>query len=307
MKKTHKALSKEARRRLLRENLTAYTFLLPSMIGVFLFSMFPLLISLYVSLTDWNFTQGIGNWNFVGLENFLSLWKDEWFLAALKNTVLYCIVTVPIGLFLSLVLAVLIDEFVNKKLAGIVRVVMYMPHICNAVAVSVVWMALYSKYGPFTQLMRFLGWEDPPRFLASYTWALPALMLVSIWAGLGYQIFIYSASLTSLPRDLYESADIDGGNAFQKFFYITMPMLQPTTFFLTITGVIGSFKVFTYSNVMTKGGPGNSTYTMVYYIYKTAFEYNRMGYASAVAVILFLMLLVVTVIQWVHNSRNEIA
>ncbi len=305
MRKPSDERTKNARRRSLRENLTAYAFLFPSMLGVFLFSLFPLLISLYVSLTDWNFTQGIGNWNFVGLENFLDLWTDEWFIASLKNTLIYSIVTVPISLFLSLVLAVIIDEFCYKKLASVVRVAMYMPHICNSVAISVVWMALYSKYGPFTQLMRFLGWEDPPRFLASYTWALPALMLVSIWAGLGYRIFVYSASLTSLPRDLYETADIDGGNAFQKFFYITMPLLRPTTFFLTITGIIGSFKVFTYSNVMTKGGPGSSTYTLVYYIYKTAFDYNRMGYASAVAVILFLMLLVVTIIQWVHNNRTE--
>lgn len=305
MKKVLDEKARGARRKTLRQNLTAYAFLMPSLIGVVIFSAIPLFISLYVSLTDWDYMKGLGNWNFVGLANFSGIWKDEWFIASLKNTLIYCIVTVPISLFLSLVLAVLIDDYCHRKVAGVVRVAMYMPHICNIVAISVVWMALYSKYGPFTQLMQALGWKNPPRFLASYEWALPAIMLVTIWAGLGYRIFIYSASLTSLPRDLYESADIDGGSHIQKFFYITVPMLKPTTFFLTITGVISSFKVFGYSNVMTKGGPGSSTYTMVYYIYTSAFKYYRMGYASAIAVVLFVMLLIVTIIQWIHNSKDE--
>ncbi len=303
--KNKKAKSKEAKRKVLRENAVAYSFLLPSMVGVLLFSMIPLIISLYVSLTDWNFTKGIGNWNFIGLENFKDLLADEWFIASLRNTLIFSIVTVPIGLILALIIAVLIDEFCHKKIAGIVRVAMYMPHICNIVAISVVWMALYSKYGPFTQLMRMLGWEDPPRFLASYEWALPAIMLVVIWAGLGYRIFVYSAAITGLPHDLYESAEIDGANAVQKFMKITVPLLQPTTFFLTITGIISSFKVFGYTNVMTAGGPGTSTYTLVYYIYTSSFKYYRMGYGSAIAVILFVMLLIVTIVQWVHNNKAE--
>ncbi len=293
------------RKRILRENLIAWTFLLPSAVGMVLFSLIPLLISLYVSLTDWNFASGLGNWNFVWFDNFKQLWSDSWFIASLKNTLIYAVITVPVSLVLSLILAAVIDDFCKKKAAGVVRVAMYMPHICNSVAISAVWMALYSKYGPFSLLLRALGWSDPPRFLADYVWALPALMLVSIWAGLGYRVFIYSASLTALPRDLYESADIDGGTWFQKFRYITVPLLKPTTFFLTVTGIISSFKVFAYTNVMTKGGPGSATYTMVYYVYTTAFKYNRMGYASAVAVILFFMLLVITIIQWIHNSRDE--
>jgi multiple sugar transport system permease protein len=297
--------NKGAKQKILHQNLIAYSFLLPSLIGVLAFSMLPLLISLYVSLTDWNYMNGIGNWNFIGLTNFKNLWTDDWFTASLKNTIIFTIVTVPIGMILALILAVLIDDYCHRKVAGVVRIAMYMPHICNTVAISAVWMALYSKYGPFTQLMRSLGWQDPPRFLASYTWALPAIMLVVIWAGLGYRIFIYSAALTGLPKDLYESADIDGANGVQKFFNITIPLLQPTTFFLMITGIISSFKVFTYSNVMTEGGPGTSTYTLVYYIYTAAFKYYRMGYASAIAVVLFVMLLIVTIIQWVHNNKKE--
>lgn len=303
--KTKKERTKGEKQKILRQNLVAYTFLAPSLFGVLVFSMVPLIISLYVSLTDWNFTKGIGNWNFIGLTNFKNLFTDEWFIASLKNTLIFSVVTVPIGLALAIVIAVLIDEFCHKKVAGVVRVAMYMPHICNIVAISVVWMALYSKYGPFTQLMRVLGWEDPPRFLASYEWALPAIMLVVIWAGLGYRVFMYSAAITGLPRDLYEAAEIDGANAVQKFIKITVPLLKPTTFFLTITGIISSFKVFGYTNVMTQGGPGSSTYTLVYYIYTSAFKYYKMGYASAIAVILFLILLVITIIQWVHNSKEE--
>ena len=303
--KNIEAKTKDKKRKILRDNLVAYSFLLPSLVGVLCFSMIPLIISLYVSLTDWNFTKGIGNWNFIGLQNFKNLWTDEWFIASIKNTLIFSIVTVPIGLVLAIIIAVLIDEYCHQKVAGVVRVAMYMPNICNIVAISTVWMALYSKYGPFTQLMRTLGWEDPPRFLASYEWALPAIMLVVIWAGLGYRVFIYSAAITGLPRDLYESADIDGANAVQKFLKITVSLLQPTTFFLTITGIIGSFKVFGYTNVMTAGGPGTATYTLVYYIYTSAFKYYRMGYGSAIAVVLFIMLLIVTIFQWVHNNKSE--
>ena len=288
----------------LRAGLTAGSFLLPSLVGMICFNLVPMVFSLFISLTDWNFIKGLGNWNFVGLQNFIDLWTDEWFIASLKNTFLFTVVTVPVGLVLAVVLAVLIDSFCAKKLAGVLRITMYMPKICNIVASSAVWVMLYSSYGPFTQLMRVLGWNDPPRFLASYEWALPAVMLMCIWSNLGYQIFIYSASLTSLPQDIYEAADLDGVNGIQRFFYITLPQLKPTTFFLTITGIIGSFKVFGQINVMTQGGPGTSTYTLVYYIYKQAFTYYNMGYASAVAMILFLILLAVTIYQWKHNQDN---
>lgn len=287
-----------------REEWINFSFVLPSMIGILIFSMIPLAFSLYVSLTDWNFISGLGNWNFVGLDNFRALWSDEWFIASLKNTVIYTIITVPVSILLALVLAVLIDDFCSKKLAGILRVSMYMPHICNIVATSAVWMALYSSYGPFTQMIRSLGWNNPPTWLYDYQWSLPALMLVSVWSTLGYRIFIFSSGLQSLPRDVYEAAEIDGANWGQKFIHLTVPLIRPTTFFLTITGILNSFKVFGIINVMTKGGPGHSTYTLVFYIYKAAFSYYKMGYASSIAVVLFLILLVLTLFQWKHNEKN---
>ena len=293
------------RKKELKQSLTAASFLAPSLLGLILFSAVPVVFSMFISLTDWNYVNGIGNWNFVWFENFKKLWSDEWFRASLCNTFVYTVVTVPIGLFLAVVIAVLIDQFCAKKLAGMLRVTMYMPKICNIVASAAVWTMLYSTYGPFTQLMKALGWTDPPRFLASYTWALPAIMLMSIWQGLGYHVFLYSASLTSLPKDIYEAADLDGVNGIQRFFYITLPQLKPTTFFLTVTGIISSFKVFGSINVMTHGGPGSSPYTLVYYIYKSAFTYYEMGYASAVAMVLFAILLCVTLYQWHHNKNND--
>jgi multiple sugar transport system permease protein len=289
----------------LRKTLTAYAFLAPSLVGLVCFSILPLFFSLFVSLTDWNFTRGVGNWDFIGIKNFIDLWSDEWFLAALWNTFVFTLVTVPVSLFLALIVAVIIDEFIHTRLAGIARISMYMPHICNIVATSAIWIAFFSRYGPFTNLVRALGWTDPPRWLADYFWALPAIMLVSIWSSLGYRIFIYSASLQGLSRELYEAAEIDGAGRLQKFSRITVPLLRPTTFFLTITGIIGSFKIFGTVNVMTSGGPGHSTYTLVYYIFTSAFSYYRMGYGSAIAVILFVILLGITVYQWRSNQRIE--
>lgn len=289
----------------LREDLLGYAFLLPSLIGMLLFSMLPLLASMYISLTDWNFLKGLGNWNFVGLRNFKDLWNDTWFTASLKNTFLYTLGTVPIALILALFISILIENFCKSAFANGIRIALYMPQICNIVATATVWKMMFSSYGPFTNLMRTLGWTNVPRMLTSYTWALPAVMLVAIWQALGYRVFIYSAALQGLPSDLYEAASIDGANSWQKFAHITIPQLRPTTFFLTITSIIGSFKVFGLVNIMTGGGPGASTYTLVYYIYKAAFSFNKMGYASSIAMVLFVIMLVFTLIRWFSNKRTE--
>ena len=299
------SLAKGRRQKRRREAGMAYAFLLPSLLGLLLLSLLPMLISLYISLTDWVYTNGLWNWNFVGFQNFIDLWSDSWFLKSLGNTVIFTVVTVPVGIFLALVAAALIDSFCGEQTSGVVRIALYMPHICNIVATSTIWKTLYSSYGPFTNLMRALGWQDPPKFLVSYTWALPAIMLVVIWARLGYWVFLYGAAMQALPVDLYESASLDGASGLQKFRRLTIPLLTNTTFYMTVTGIVSSFQVFGYVNVMTGGGPKDSTYVLVYYIYKLAFDYRRTGYASAVAVVLFVLLLLVTVVQYRHNSRKD--
>ncbi len=288
-----------------REALMALLFLLPSLTGLIFLSLLPMIASMAASLTDWEYTRGLGNWNFIGLKNFIDLFHDAWFIKSLQNTVIYTVVTVPVGIFIALVIAALIDNFCHDRIAGYVRIALYMPNICNIVAVSVIWMALYSTQGPLTNLVRMLGWKNPPMWLADYHWALPAVMVVAIWAKLGYHVFMYGASMAALPTELYEAADLDGASGSQKFWHLTMPLLRPTTFYLTITAIISSFQSFGYTNVMTKGGPIDATYTLVYYIYKSAFSYTKTGYASAIAVVLFFMLLAVTIVQWVHNNRKE--
>lgn len=295
--------AKRVRRR--REEGMALLFLLPSLLGLICLSLIPMLISLYISLTDWVYTNGIGNWKFVGFQNFMNLWSDGWFIKSLQNTVIFTVITVPVSIFLALVIATVIDSSCEERTAGVVRIALYMPHICNIVATSTIWKTLYSSYGPFTNLMRALGWSDPPRFLVNYTWALPAIMLVVIWARIGYQVFLYGAAMQSLPSELYECASLDGASEFQKFRSLTIPLLANTTFFITVTSIISSFQVFGYINVMTGGGPKDSTYVLVYYIYNLAFHYQKTGYASAVAVVLFLMLLVVTIIQYVYNNKKD--
>ena len=288
-----------------KEERIALLFLFPSLAGILTLNLIPTLMSLYTSLTDWVYTNGIGNWEFVGLQNFIDLFSDTWFMKSLINTVAITIVTVPIGIFLALVIAALIDNFCREQTAGVVRIALYMPNVCNIVAVSTIWMAMYSSYGPFTNLVRALGWNDPPRWLADYTWALPAIMLVMVWAKLGYNVFMYGAAMSVLPSELYESAALDGATGIQQFRKLTIPLLGNITFFLTVTGIISSFQAFGYVNVMTKGGPVDATYTLVFYIYRLAFDYKQTGYGSAVAVVLFLILLGITIIQYIHNNRNN--
>ena len=288
-----------------KEERIALLFLFPSLAGILTLNLIPTLMSLYTSLTDWVYTNGIGNWEFVGLQNFIDLFSDTWFIKSLINTVAITIVTVPIGIFLALVIAALIDNFCREQTAGVVRIALYMPNVCNIVAVSTIWMAMYSSYGPFTNLVRALGWNDPPRWLADYTWALPAIMLVMVWAKLGYNVFMYGAAMSVLPSELYESAALDGATGIQQFRKLTIPLLGNITFFLTVTGIISSIQAFGYVNVMTKGGPVDATYTLVFYIYRLAFDYKQTGYGSAVAVVLFLILLGITIIQYIHNNRNN--
>lgn len=288
-----------------REERVAVFFLLPSLVGILVFNLIPTLMSLHASLTDWVYTNGVGRWNFVGLQNFVDMFSDAWFIKSLINTVVVTIVTVPIGIFIALVIAALIDNFCKERTAGVVRIALYMPNVCNIVAVSTIWMALYSSYGPFTNLIRALGWSDPPRWLADYHWALPAIMLVMVWAKLGYNVFIYGAAMAALPTELYESAALDGATGIQQFRKLTIPLLSNTTFFLTVTGIISSFQVFGYVNVMTSGGPVDATYTLVFYIYKLAFDYKQTGYGSAVAMVLFLMLLAITIVQYRHNNKTD--
>jgi multiple sugar transport system permease protein len=261
-----------------------------------LFTLIPIIFSLIISFTDWDFTRGFGNWHFIGLKNFIRMWTDDWFTSALLHTILFALITVPVIIALSLVFAVVIDRSCRAKTP--IRLAMFMPYISNIVAVSIVWVMMYSPWGPFTQMVKFFGIENPPQWLGNYNWALPAIMLMAVWMNIGYCIMIYTSSIQGLSADLYEAADIDGASEILKFFKLTIPSLSPTTFFLVITQLIGAFQVFAQIQVMTRGGPGTSTNVLVYYIYTSAFTFYKMGYGAAMSWILFLILFIVTLFQW---------
>lgn len=282
-------------------DLVGYSFILPNIIGVLLFTLFPMLFSLVISLTDWDYTQGFGNWNFIGFQNFIDMWKDEWFTSSLINTIVFAVAVVPITIFLALVLSVVIDKFCFAKLP--IRLAMFMPYISNVVAVAIVWVMMYSPWGPFTQLVKALGVENPPQWLGDSHWALPAIILMTIWSGVGYAIMIYTSAIQGLPQDIYEAAEIDGASEITKFFKLTVPFLSPTTFFLVITTFVTSFQVFAPIQIMTRGGPGTATNVLVYYIYTSAFTFYRMGYASAMSWILFIILFAITMLQWKGQKK----
>lgn len=287
--------------RQMRTDIAGYTFIAPNLIGFFLFTLFPVVFSIVVSFTDWDYTQGFASMSFNWGHNFIEMWQDRWFTASLINTFYYSFTVVPVTVFVALVLSVVIDKYVVGKTT--VRLAMFMPYISNIVALSIVWVMMYSPFGPITQLIRSLGVEDPPKWLGDYDWAMPAIILMSIWAGIGYCIMIYTSSIQALPTEHYEAAEIDGANEVQKFFKITVPMLSPTTFFLVITTFITSFQVFGQIMIMTRGGPGTSTNVLVYYIYTTAFSFYKMGYAAAISWILFLILFIITIVQWQGQKK----
>ncbi len=282
-------------------DIVGYTFILPNIIGVCIFTLFPMIFSLIISFTNWDYTKGIGNWDFVGIKNYITLWSDKWFTSSLLNTIIFACTVVPITIMIALVLAVLIDKYCFAKLP--LRLALFMPYISNVVAVAIVWVMMYSPWGPFTVLVKALGIENPPQWLGNPNWALAAVILMTIWGGVGYSNMIYTSAIQGLPKDVYEAADIDGANEVTKFFQLTIPFLSPTTFFLVITTVVTSFQVFAPIQIMTRGGPGTSTNVLVYYIYTAAFSFYKMGYASAISWILFIILFTVTLVQWYGQKK----
>ncbi|EPY11477.1 MULTISPECIES: carbohydrate ABC transporter permease [Paenibacillus] len=284
-----------------RETLAGYMFVAPLMIGLMVLTLIPVVCSLLLSFTEWNFVAGYGAIKFVGFDNFIRLFQDDVFIQSLLNNLVF-IITVPITLILSLLLSILIDKHVYFK-DGF-KVVYFLPYISSVVAVAMVWQVLFHpSLGPVNQLLMSFGIENPPKWLADIDYALPSLMMIQVWIMLGYNIIIYIAALQSIPKDLYEAADIDGAGTWVKFRQITVPNVSPTTFFLLVTGIIGSFKVFDLIQVLTQGGPANSTNVIVYDLYDTAFNQLKTGYASSMALILFLICLFITAGQWIAQKK----
>lgn len=283
-----------------KNTLTALSFIAPNFIGFFIFTLIPVIFSFILAFMSWD---SFAKPEFVGLKNFRKMMIDETFWISLKNTFLYAAGVVPLTLICSLGLAILL----NKKVRGMkfFRVAFFFPYVTSLVAIAVVWnMLFHPTMGPINYFLRFFM-ENPPGWTSSSTWALPAIIIVSVWRGMGYYMILYLAGLQSIPKELYEAASIDGANTWHQFKHVTLPSLRPTTFFVTIMLVINCFKVFDLVQVMTGGGPGRATNVLVYQIYNEAFVKFNFGYASAISMVLFIIVLSITVIQFKWNQRVE--
>lgn len=274
--------------------LKGYLFLLPSFAGLLTFVLIPILMGVIISFTNYD---GYKKLDFVGLNNYIHMFQDDYVLTSLKNNVIYTAVTVPATMIISLLLALVLN--MGMKGSTFFRTMIFFPTISSMVAVGIVWSLLFNPVqGPVNQLLMAVGIDSPPRWLASTTWALWAIMIVAVWKQAGYYMVIFLSGLQAIPKQLYESAQIDGANSVVRFFKITLPMLSPTTFMVLILSIIGSFQVFDLVSIMTDGGPGRATNVLVYRIYQEGFEYSKMGYASAIAYFLFLIIFVITLIQF---------
>lgn len=281
---------------------TGMGFILPSLLGFLIFTFIPVVISLCLSFTSWNFMEGIEGIKFNGLANYIRLFSDEWFLNSYKNNIIFTAVTVPVLIALGLVMATIINKYIYG--GGVVRTMIFIPYIASVVAVCTVWMVLLQpSYGPVNEFLRSIGISNPPGWLADFKWSLPSIMIIYVWQQVGYYSIVFLAGLKGLPEDVYEAAKVDGASSIRQFFSLTVPLISPTTFFLTIMGIIGSFKVFDQISVLTQGGPGSSSSVMAYYVYRTAFDYFEMGYANTLAWALFVLVFLVTLVQWKMQAK----
>jgi len=283
-----------------KEGLYGYLFVAPAFIGFLIFSMVPVAYSSYAAFTDWD---GLSQMNFIGLENFVSLFQDEYFHKAMFNTI-FLMLGIPVGIILSLLLAL----GLNRGLMGTstFRVIYYIPVISSIAAIAILWQwAFNGDYGLINQFLGFFGIEGP-NWLSNKDTVKPAIIIMSVWKGLGFTMLLYLAAIQSVPKTYYEAAKLDGANALQIFRYITLPMVKPVTFFIVVTSIIGGAQVFTEINIMTPtGGPEYSSATVVFYIWEKAFGNFQLGYASAMAMVLGLFIFVITLIQFKINEKSS--
>ena len=280
----------------------AWIMLMPFMIFFVLFVLYPLLKNVYYSFTNYNLG---GTAEFIGLRNYEELFADEWFLDALVNTAVYAFFSVIFLTCLGLFISVLLNG--RSKLVKAARTVMIFPYATSMVAVSMIWLYLLDPtIGYVNKLLIALGVSNPPHWLDSPSMALPSLIFINIWKNLGYCMIIYLAGLQNIPHELYEAAMLDGAGFLQKHLHITLPQIAPITFFVLVNNCIEAFKTFEQIQIMTQGGPITATTTVVHQIYQRAFNDFRMGYAAAMSVILFLIILVITLMNFrmFRNSTN---
>ena len=290
------------------EELMAYLFISPWIIGFLIFTLGAMIFSLGLSFFS---TDLLSTWVFVGPNNYIALTKDPLFLQSLKVTTIYTLATVPLSTVIALSISLMLNQGVLFQ--GVFRVIYYLPALVTGVAVVVLWSwVLNPDMGLLNGFLRSLGVPRSvlPRWFVSEQWALPSLILMSLW-GAGANMLLYLAGLQSIPTHLYEAARIDGANPWQQFWNVTLPMLSPTIFFNLVLNFIGSYQVFIPAYLLTNGGPNNATLTMVLYLFRKSFQQFEFGYASAIAWVLFVIILVLTLLiirssdAWVYYEGNR--
>ena len=286
-----------------KKTLVAYSFLAPSLAGLLTFTIFPVLLSLVTSFSEWNFVTGLSGLKFIGFQNYTDLFSDIWFHASLKNNFIFAIAVVPVTMLIALVLAAVVDRFVYAKSS--IRLMIFIPHIISGVVIAYIWRILLSKRGALTIFLSKILGPDLPSWLGDPKWAFPAIIVMSIWSSIGYVFILYMSGLQNIPVTLYEAADMDGAGGFKSFIHITIPMLVPISFFILVTQVIFSFRVFAPIQILTQGGPGMATTVTAYYVYVSAFRFYKMGYASAMTWIMFIIIFIFTMVQWKLQNKAD--
>jgi len=281
-----------------KETLAAWLFILPSLIGFLTFTAGPVVAAGVISLLNWNLFSSP---TFAGLKNFARLGPDPTFWSALGNTAYFTFASVPLTLLVSLGLALLLNR--GLRHIAIFRSLLLLPYATITVAVAFVWIWLYIPHDGLVNAV--LGWFGitGPAWLISDNWAMPALIAMSVWKSFGFGMVVFLAGLQAIPQQLYEAAKVDGSSAWQSFRRVTLPMLSPALFFVIVTSIIGSFQVFDQALIMTNGGPGSRTTTLVMYIYRTGFENYDQGYAAAQSLVLFAFIVMITATQFLLQRR----
>lgn len=287
-----------------QEGRAALIFILPFLIGFAIFNIIPFVYALVISFMDYNTLKDISTIKFLGFDNYVKFFNDPIALKAVVKSFTYTAIYVPGLLISSFFVAILFNrQFFMRKLS---RTMILIPYVANVVAIAMVWSIILDPYdGPVNTILSGLGF-DPPMWLGGTSTALPTIAIISIWLNFSFQTIVYLAALQEVPSELYEAAELDGANAIQRIFKITVPLVSPTTFFLMVTSIIGSFQNYAIVRMLTNGGPGISSRVLSLNIYEEAFSYNKFSYASAQSMVQFAVILVFTIIlvrgqkKWVH-------
>jgi len=280
-----------------------YAFVAPALAFLLVFAFLPFVFTIYVSLHEWNMLTPVSSMPFRGLENYRYLLLDDpLFRQTFANTVTFAVGNVALSTLLGLTVALVLNSRVRFRTFW--RAIYFLPYVTSSVAIAIVWANIYNaNYGLLNGILEMLG-LPPQRFLASVSQAMPSVIAVAVWHSVGYFMILFLAGLQNIPGELYDAAKVDGAGDWQRFRFITLPLLKPTMLFVVVVNTLISLQVFDLVFILTNGGPVNATNTLVLYMYRTAFEFTRMGRATAMAILLFLITFAITLVQ-LHLLRER--